>query len=119
MFNVNLIRNGLCLFICILVLPLQAAVDPTRPSSVTSNVIGAAEKSKKRSMKLQSIRVSDSNSNSRAVIDGKTVYLGSRIGGAKVISINLSSVVLQQGGERIQLGLGSSAKFKKQSQEVN
>ncbi|MEH6649059.1 MAG: hypothetical protein V7707_03425 [Motiliproteus sp.] len=117
MFNANLIRNGLCLFACLLVLPLQAAVDPTRPSSATATVSGATTKNKKRSLRLQSIRVSDNSS--RAVIDGKTVYLGSRIGGAKVISINLSSVVLQQGSERIQLGLGSTAKFKKNSQEVN
>ena len=119
MFNAKLTRKGLCLFACLLVMPLQAAIDPTRPSSAISKstVTGASVKSKKRSMTLQSIRVSDNSS--RAVINGKTVYLGSRIGGAKVISINLSSVVLQQGSERIQLGLGRSTNFKKNSQEVN
>ena len=110
------VGQGLCLLYCVLGLSVQAATDPTRPPTAPVYSTKAAQ-AKTKPMQLQSIRISDTGR--RAVIDGKTVYRGSRVRGAEVIAINPNSVLLRQADRRIELSLRAPAKFKKNSQEVN
>ncbi len=117
-FNPTQIGLGLSLLWCMHSLSAQAAIDPTRPPTAavySSQAIQARAQAKP--MRLQSIRISDRGR--RAVIDGQTVYPGSKIRGAEVLAINPHSVLLRQGGRQLQLSLRAPAKFKKNSQEVN
>ncbi|RDE18858.1 MSHA biogenesis protein MshK [Motiliproteus coralliicola] len=88
---------------------VQAAVDPTRPPSSLSTEAGQALPAQR--WKLQSIRIG--NGEARAVVNGVSVRVGQRIKGATVTSIKPGTLVLRQGGKRVQLHLGSSKMIKK------
>lgn len=73
----------------------QALVDPTRPPDAPLFADGAAAEAR-RGPQLQSVLVSD-HGRRVAVIDGRTVRVGDRIGNASVASIAGTSVVLRRG----------------------
>ena len=73
----------------------QALIDPTRPPDAPLSVEGAVAEARK-GPQLQSVLVSD-NGRRVAVIDGRTVRVGDRIGNASVAGIAGTSVVLQRG----------------------
>jgi MSHA biogenesis protein MshK len=82
----------------------QDGIDPTRPPSVmTAPVIvpgqaTVAPRAERRAPQLQSILVSLRQGGRRvAVIDGKIVRQGQRVGDAVLVSIGATEVVLQRG----------------------
>ena len=84
----------------------QDSADPTRPpSAMTVPVIVAgsvyvAPRAEKHVPQLQSILVSLRPGGRRvAVIDGKTVRQGQRVGDAQLIAIGATEVVLRSGGK--------------------
>jgi MSHA biogenesis protein MshK len=79
----------------------QPLSDPTRPPSRE----GAAElrQADVRGSRLQSVLISPARS--VAVIDGRTVRVGERVGDATVVSIAASEVTLQRGSGRETLTL--------------
>ncbi|WP_421867667.1 MSHA biogenesis protein MshK [Motiliproteus sp.] len=106
-------RRHWCIGVLLLgLLPLtsvQAAVDPTRPPSSVSAEAGQVLPAQR--WKVQSIRIG--NGEARAVVNGVSVRVGQRIKGATVTSIKPGTVVLRQGGQRVQLRLGASTTIKK------
>ena len=77
----------------------QAVPDPTRPPaqllrpSATASVTAAPQ--------LQSILVGRAAGGRRvAVVDGVTVRIGDRVGGARVVGITQAEVVLERGARR-------------------
>ena len=84
----------------------QDGIDPTRPPSVmTAPVVlpggaYAAPRAERRAPELQSILVSLRPGGRRvAVIDGKTVRQGQRVGDAVLVAIGSTEVVLRRGGK--------------------
>lgn len=83
--------------------------DPTRPPAViaappAAGAAGAAAAS--AAPQVQSILVSLSPGGRRiAVIDGKTLREGSRLGDAVIVAIEPTQVVLRKGGQRLVLKL--------------
>lgn len=73
----------------------QALIDPTRPPDAPSFADSAVAEARK-GPQLQSVLVSD-NGRRVAVIDGRTVRVGDRVGGASVAGIAGTSVVLKRG----------------------
>jgi hypothetical protein len=78
----------------------QPLADPTRPPAQ-----GPAElrQSEAPSSRLQSVLISAGRS--IAVIDGRAVHLGERVGDATLVSIEPSEVTLQRGAARERLTL--------------
>lgn len=114
----NKFLNGcLSVLLVLVMLPVQAATDPTRPPSARSASIGSSASNKPQPWRLQSIRISQQSS--RAVINGTQVREGERVRGAKVLSIEPGLVLLQQGSKRIRLTLGGVNKIKRNTQEIN
>jgi len=74
----------------------QALVDPTRPPDAPLSADSAGAAGTRQGPRLQSVLVSD-NGRRVAVIDGQTVRVGDRVGGASVASIAGTSVVLRRG----------------------
>ena len=70
----------------------QALSDPTRPPSFSPS-----ENTRNEASRLQSVLISPERK--LAVIDGRTVTLGERVGDAKVVAIAPAQVILQRGGE--------------------
>jgi MSHA biogenesis protein MshK len=79
------------------VAPLHAEdlPDPTRPPSDLITSSGARHGRGGASSGLRSIIISDTRR--AAIIDGKTVELGGKLGNARLIEVNPGSVVLQRG----------------------
>jgi MSHA biogenesis protein MshK len=73
----------------------QPLRDPTRPPSAGSEPAHAAAAEPRR---LQSVLISPYRS--VAVIDGRPVSLGERVGGARLIAISPAEVTLEQGASR-------------------
>ena len=67
-------------------------VDPTRPPTVSATEGSGASSGGAR---LQSVLISPART--VAVIDGKTVPLGGRIGGATLVSVSETGVTLRRG----------------------
>ena len=91
-------RFGICALL-LAVIPAgyaQALTDPTRPAQYRP--VAAQER-----LDLQSILFSDSRK--VAVINGKALTEGERIGGARVLSISKDSVRLRRGGKVVRLQL--------------
>ena len=75
----------------------QALVDPTRPPDAAPVPASAASAGAARPQ-LQSVRISNRPGGRRlAVIDGRSVRAGDKVGGAVVVSIGEASVVLRRG----------------------
>ena len=75
----------------------QALVDPTRPPDAAP-VQGSAASAGAARPQLQSVLISNQPGGRRlAVIDGRSVRAGDKVGGAVVISIGEASVVLRRG----------------------
>jgi MSHA biogenesis protein MshK len=70
----------------------QGLSDPTRPPSDPAPAQNAAQPASR----LQSVLISPGRK--LAVIDGRTVSVGERVGDAKVVAISPAQVVLQTGG---------------------
>jgi MSHA biogenesis protein MshK len=85
--------------------PVQG--DPTRPPAVlTAPAPGAALRAPEAGLQLQSILVSKRAGGRRiAVIDGKMVHEGQRIGSALVETIRPTEVVVRRGAARQTLKL--------------
>jgi MSHA biogenesis protein MshK len=86
----------------------QPLADPTRPPGE-----GAAQAQPGDSAggRLQSVLISSRRS--VAVIDGRTVALGERVGDATLVSIAPAEVVLQRGAERRTLKLHAGLEKKR------
>jgi MSHA biogenesis protein MshK len=83
------------------VVPLHAEnlPDPTRPPSDYITASGSRYgRAVASSSGLRSIIISDTRR--AAIIDGKTVELGGRLGNARLVEVNPGSVVLQRGKNR-------------------
>ena len=75
----------------------QALVDPTRPPDAAP-VLGSAVSAGAARPQLQSVLVSNRPGGRRlAVIDGRSVRVGDKVGGAVVVGIGEASVVLRRG----------------------
>lgn len=75
----------------------QALVDPTRPPDAAP-VLGSAASAGAARPRLQSVLISNQPGGRRlAVIDGRSVRAGDKVGGAVVVSIGEASVVLRRG----------------------
>ena len=75
----------------------QALVDPTRPPDAAP-VLGSAVSVGAARPQLQSVLISNRPGGRRlAVIDGRSVRAGDKVGGAVVVSIGEASVVLRRG----------------------
>ncbi|MBH1984768.1 MAG: MSHA biogenesis protein MshK [Burkholderiales bacterium] len=75
----------------------QALVDPTRPPDAAPVPASAASAGAARPQ-LQSVLISNRPGGRRlAVIDGRSVRAGDKVGGAVVVSIGEASVVLRRG----------------------
>lgn len=75
----------------------QALVDPTRPPDAAP-VLGSAVSAGTARPQLQSVLISNRPGGRRlAVIDGRSVRAGDKVGGAVVVSIGEASVVLRRG----------------------
>lgn len=75
----------------------QALVDPTRPPDAAP-VLGSAVSAGAARPQLQSVLISNRPGGRRlAVIDGRSVRAGDKVGGAVVVSIGEASVVLRRG----------------------
>jgi MSHA biogenesis protein MshK len=85
----------------------QPLADPTRPPTQGPAELRQAEP---RSTRLQSVLVSPGRS--VAVIDGRAVRIGERVGDAILVSIEPSEVILQRGAalERLTLLPGTVEK---------
>ena len=77
----------------------QALVDPTRPPDAAPVPGSAASAGATQAqLQLQSVLVSKQPGGRRlAVIDGRSVRAGDKVGGAVVVSIGEASVVLRRG----------------------
>ena len=86
-----------------------AMVDPTQPdfsnktTAKTSKTVKKKEKNPVLKLSLQQTLVS--NKRKFAVINGRTMTIGKKIRGAKLIKINHDNVVLTYGGKRYTLNL--------------
>lgn len=78
----------------------QPLADPTRPPAQASAAARQAEPPRQR---LQSVLISARRS--IAVIDGRPVPLGGRVGDATLVSIEPSEVMLERGAGRERLTL--------------
>lgn len=89
----------------------QALADPMRPpaAAAASPAEGGAE-APKGAARLQSVLISPKRR--IAVIDGRVVRLGERVGDAKVVAISESRVVLQRATGRETLKLNPVAEKK-------
>ena len=78
----------------------QPLADPTRPAAP-----GAAEMAPREAapLRLQSVLISSARS--VAVIDGRPVQVGERVGDATLVSVEPSQVTLQRGAARERLSL--------------
>ena len=75
----------------------QALVDPTRPPDAAP-VLGSAASAGAARPQLQSVLISNQPGGRRlAVIDGRSVRAGDKVGGAVVVSIDEASVALRRG----------------------
>ena len=75
----------------------QALVDPTRPPDAAP-VLGSVASADAARPRLQSVLISNRPGGRRlAVIDGRSVRAGDRVGGAVVVSIGEASVALRRG----------------------
>ena len=75
----------------------QALVDPTRPPDAAP-VLGSAVSAGAARPQLQSVLVSNRPGGRRlAVIDGRSVREGDKVGGAVVVGIGEASVMLRRG----------------------
>ena len=98
------IRAGVFCVLSSVLFPLHAEnlPDPTRPpASIFAPVArtGAGREAvSKSSSGLRSIIISETRR--AAIIDGKTVELGGRLGKARLVEVNAGSVVLQRGKRR-------------------
>ena len=81
----------------------QALGDPMRPPAEASSPIARGEAQGGTSSRLQSVLISPGRR--VAVIDGRTVGIGERVGDATLIAIAESEVTLQRGAERQTLKL--------------
>lgn len=70
----------------------QGLQDPTRPPSASPSL----QTTREEPSRLQSVLISPGRK--LAVIDGRTVMLGERVGDATVIAIAPARVILQRGG---------------------
>lgn len=96
-------RTGRLLLALLLALPASAVAltDPTRPWS--AGTYGQPSGSDNAGWNLDSVLVSSSRR--VAIINGRDVSEGERVGNARVISIRRNSVVLQENGKQFRLGL--------------
>ena len=85
----------------------QAMSDPMRPQLIAPLEDPTAAAA---SARLQSILISPARK--LAVIDGKTVPLGGSVGGATLVAIRESEVVLKKGDERETLKLNPGVQIK-------
>ncbi|MGA8863481.1 MAG: hypothetical protein WBM09_08235 [Gallionella sp.] len=94
------------------ILPVHAEdlPDPTRPPSSIAAASGTGIGSVAPSSRLRSIIISETRR--AAIIDGKTVELGERIGETRLVEINAGSVVLQRGNARQVLTLFPGVKIR-------
>ncbi|MGK5014797.1 MSHA biogenesis protein MshK [Janthinobacterium sp. 75] len=75
----------------------QGLVDPTRPPDAAP-VEGSAVSARAARPQLQSVLISHQPGGRRlAVIDGRSVRAGDKVGGAVVVSIDEASVALRRG----------------------
>ena len=75
----------------------QALVDPTRPPDAAP-AEGSAVSTRAAGPQLQSVLISNQPGGRRlAVIDGRSVRAGDKVGGAVVVSIGEASVALRRG----------------------
>ena len=90
------LRVASILALCIVVLPCtaEALPDPTRP--VDSVVSQTSASGSDGEPVLQLIRISKRRKSS-AIIDGQSVQVGDSIGGARVVKISETQVVLKSG----------------------
>jgi MSHA biogenesis protein MshK len=94
------------------VVPLHAEnlPDPTRPPGDVITATGAGHgRGVESSSGLRSIIISDTRR--AAIIDGKTVELGGRLGNARLVEVNPGSVVLQRGKNRQVLSMFPGVKI--------
>ena len=96
-------RARRCVFLAGVLLALapgvfaQALVDPTRPPDAAPVPASAASAGAARPQ-LQSVLISNRPGGRRlAVIDGRSVRAGDKVGGAVVVSIDEASVALRRG----------------------
>ncbi len=95
-------RAGVFCFLSVVFFPVHAEnlPDPTRPPAsifVHAAGTGVARRAKP-STGLHSIIISQKRR--AAIIDGKTVELGEKLGNARLVEVNTGSVVLQRGKNR-------------------
>ncbi|MGK5061301.1 MSHA biogenesis protein MshK [Janthinobacterium sp. LB3P112] len=96
-------RAGRCVVLASALLALatgvfaQALADPTRPPDAAP-VLGSAASAGAARPQLQSVLISNQPGGRRlAVIDGRSVRAGDKVGGAVVVSIGEASVALRRG----------------------
>lgn len=94
----HLLRGGICVSLVLMMAApsAYALTDPTRPGQY--HAAGP-----KIHLKLESVLFSESRR--VAVINGKVLAEGERIGSAKVVSIGKDSVRLRRGGKTVRLTL--------------
>jgi MSHA biogenesis protein MshK len=72
-------------------------VDPTRPPAASATATQPAGEAPSAGARLQSVLISPART--LAVIDGKSVPLGGRIGGATLVSVSETGVTLRRGAQ--------------------
>ena len=82
--------------------------DPTKPPSATQARSTVSPASR---FSLDSILVGDERR--RAVINGRTLSQGSRLGGARVLRIGVDRVLIETGGEQYTLELESAPSIRR------
>ena len=83
---------------------LAAETDPTRPIDYKP---AATETGQRSDLTLQSLLISKQRK--RAVINGRRVTEGDRIGGAKVVAISTGGVIIERNGKRRTLKINNSS----------
>ncbi len=103
------------LFMTLGTVPALALDDPTRPPGLRPPPAsaGAAGGVRRARWVLQSTLISPERR--LAIVNRRTVAVGGRINGARVVAILPASVVLEHKGRRIQLHMGRSARVHKRA----
>jgi len=105
------------LLLVLAALPAQALEDPTRPPGLRP-VPAAGETARRRAgarWVLQSTLIAPGRR--LAMVNRRTVTVGGRVNGARVVAILPASVVLEHQGRRIQLHMSRSRRVHKRASD--
>ena len=86
-----------CLVLCLPLAHAQDLIDPTRPPAAMNTRMEPTAGTQAGGLVLQSVLISPTRK--AAIISGRTVALGEKLGDAKVVKITETEVVLRNGKE--------------------